>query len=157
MSIKMILAMDDSFGIGKDNAIPWDSKEDMKFFKKTTTNYPVVMGSRTARSLPFPLPNRRNWFLSRSNYKREGFQRKQFDDILRMGKAHDLFIIGGKVLYEDFLPHCDTIYVTRIEGHYDCDTTLSKDFLRSLNTDFEPEFLKEIPEGKIWILRKKVA
>ena len=59
MTIKMIIATDCIFGIGKDNKLPWDCPEDLKYFKEQTLNDCVVMGRKTYESLPFEngLPN----------------------------------------------------------------------------------------------------
>ena len=49
--------------IGVDGTLPWHLSEDLKFFARTTTGHPVVMGRRTWDSFPErarPLPGRQN-------------------------------------------------------------------------------------------------
>ena len=61
MTISAIVCTDANGGIGKDNTIPWNNKEDMAFFKHMTTGKIVIMGSKTYWSLPDkfrPLPDR---------------------------------------------------------------------------------------------------
>ena len=67
MEIHLIWAQDLNGGIGKDGKLPWHISEDLKNFKKITSNHPVIMGRKTWDSLPIkPLPNRRNIILSNS-------------------------------------------------------------------------------------------
>ena len=45
--IKLVLAVDEAGGIGKDNTMPWPHcSADLKRFKALTTGHVVVMGSR---------------------------------------------------------------------------------------------------------------
>lgn len=60
----IIAAIADNGAIGKDNDLLWHITEDMKYFKRTTTGNPVVMGSRTFRSIGRLLPNRENIVIS---------------------------------------------------------------------------------------------
>ena len=65
--IEAIAAVDQDFGLAKNSQIPWKSKTDMNFFKASTTNNIIVMGSKTLCSLrnALPLPNRLNIVLTR--------------------------------------------------------------------------------------------
>ena len=67
-AIEAIVAVDQGFGLAKNGQIPWKSKTDMNFFKETTTNNIIVMGSKTLLSLrnALPLPNRLNIILTRT-------------------------------------------------------------------------------------------
>jgi len=51
-----------SWGIGLNNSMPWQHKEDMEFFKARTTGNVVIMGRKTYESMGRPLPNRTNTF-----------------------------------------------------------------------------------------------
>ena len=69
--IEAIVAVDKNYGMAKNGLIPWKSKTDMNFFKTTTTNNIIVMGSKTLLSLKneLPLPNRLNIILTRNLYR----------------------------------------------------------------------------------------
>lgn len=54
----IIAAIGKNNELGKDNDLIWTSKEDMKFFRETTTGHTIVMGRNTFDSLPKVLPNR---------------------------------------------------------------------------------------------------
>ena len=58
MEIVLIAAVDINLAIGKDGTIPWDIKEDLKFFKERTENTAIIMGRATYDSIGRPLPNR---------------------------------------------------------------------------------------------------
>lgn len=126
--INAIVAVDDKWGIGKDGTMPWPHlAEDLKRFKKLTDGAMIVMGKNTWLSLPKrPLPNRDNIIVSRTlddSYavKVDGDPK---DIIARLKKAteSDIWIIGGAEIYRQFLPFCNSVYITRIYGDYECDT-----------------------------------
>ncbi len=61
----IIVAIADNNAIGRDNALLWHISEDLKFFKRTTSGCPVIMGRRTFESIGRPLPKRINIVVSR--------------------------------------------------------------------------------------------
>lgn len=127
--MEIIVAADENWAIGRNGALLWHLPEDMKFFKNTTTGNIVVMGRKTLDSFPGgrPLKNRMNVVLSGNpDFSREGTvvvhsvtealeYVKQFED-------SRIFIAGGGHIYKEFLPYCDTAYVTRIYKSYEADT-----------------------------------
>ena len=51
----LIVAVDENYGIGKTNSIPWELPGDLKYFKEITTSKPgnvVIMGRKTWESIP---------------------------------------------------------------------------------------------------------
>ncbi len=66
-NVNFIVAVDNKFGIGKNNTIPWFIKEELKYFKNLTKDNVVIMGSKTFFSIPVefrPLKNRLNIVLT---------------------------------------------------------------------------------------------
>ncbi len=138
--IKAIFACDDNWGIGKNGALPWPhNPEDLKWFKSVTDGKAVVMGRKTWDSLPKkPLPNRLNFVITSTNMENynprpHGFYSgkdpsKIVKDVIesRYGGIDDIWIIGGSQLFESCLPIIDEVYLSRIEGNYDCDVFLPK-------------------------------
>ena len=43
----LIVAIADNNGIGVKGQLPWHIAEDLKYFKKVTHGYPVIMGRTT--------------------------------------------------------------------------------------------------------------
>jgi dihydrofolate reductase len=64
MLISLIAWMAKNRTIGKDNKLPWHYPEDLQYFKKTTSWFPIIMWLKTYYSIGRPLPNRRNIVLS---------------------------------------------------------------------------------------------
>ncbi|MBO7345632.1 MAG: dihydrofolate reductase [Clostridia bacterium] len=117
--MKAIVAVDEKWGIGKNNDLLFSIPEDMKFFRQTTLNKTVVMGRKTLQSFPNgnPLKNRNNIVLSR-NYEKDGAT--VVKDLLEL-KAEllkydkdDIFVIGGASIYELLLPYCESVLVTKV-------------------------------------------
>ncbi|MDD3122940.1 MAG: dihydrofolate reductase [Candidatus Izemoplasmatales bacterium] len=129
--ISLIFATDPNFLIGKDNDLPWDYKEDLKYFKSTTSGKTVLMGLETFKSihnrLGKPLPNRKSVVASLDPFTYEGVL--VIHDLFAYIKApHDeeIFVIGGKTIYELSLPYADRLYITHIKKVHDGNVYLKK-------------------------------
>lgn len=123
MTINLIWAESHNNVIGKNGVLPWHFSKDFNYFKTTTMGHPVVMGRKTADSLPQNLKGRRNIVLTRrEGYDREGFEVMDIDDVLECEMTEDIFIIGGKEIYDTFLPYADYLFITVIFAGYVGDT-----------------------------------
>jgi len=125
--ISIIVAHDRNLVIGLNNKMPWHYSEDLKYFKKTTENHKVVMGSNTYESilsyLGGPLPNRDTYVLSYDpNHFNEVTVIGSIGDVLEMAKDEEIFICGGRSVYEQFLPFADRLYITLIDKEFEGDT-----------------------------------
>ncbi len=63
----IIAAIGKNNELGKDNKLIWYLPNDLKFFKNTTMNKKIIMGSNTFKSLGRLLPNREHIVLSSKN------------------------------------------------------------------------------------------
>lgn len=120
MTISLIVAIDNKFGIGKNNQLLWHLPNDLKYFKALTTNKTIVMGRNTYESIGKPLPNRTNVVVSRNtNYTAQGcVVVHSLADAIRYAQNNntpELMIIGGGQLYQQALPLCTTLYVTHVD------------------------------------------
>lgn len=127
--MNIIVAVDKNWAIGKNNKMMWSIPADMRFFREKTTGHVVVMGRKTLESFPngLPLKQRTNIVLSRDkNYQVKGaLVMHTTEELLEHLKGYapeEIFIIGGESIYRQFLPYCDTAYVTKIDHAYDADT-----------------------------------
>ena len=120
-----IVAMTPERIIGKDNDLPWHLPEDLKFFKRTTSGHPIVMGRKTWDSIGRALPKRQNIVITRDeNWSAEGAEVIHSPEELRtMQIIHeDVYIIGGAQIYSVFLPHLDELYVSHVYENHEGDT-----------------------------------
>lgn len=121
----MIAAMAHDRVIGQGNKMPWHLPADLQHFKRITLNKPVIMGRKTYESIGRPLPGRRNVIISRNDsYQMEGIEVvKSVDDALALvSGAEEVMIIGGGLVYEQFLPLCERLYLTFIDLEVEGDT-----------------------------------
>lgn len=119
MTVSSIVAFSDNNVIGIDNELPWHLPNDLKFFKRTTSNHTIIMGRKTFESIGRPLPNRENIVITRNpEFKADGI--RCFDSLLMAieyceSKAKDeVFFIGGAQIYKECIPLTDKLYITRV-------------------------------------------
>lgn len=122
--IKAIVAVDEKWGIGKNNDLLFHLPADMKFFRTTTTGKTVVMGSNTLKSFPGgkPLPKRRNIVLYPGGEKRDDCEIvDSLDELKKLltGLDEEVFVIGGAMFYRTMLPYCEEVLVTKVDADGD--------------------------------------
>ena len=118
MTICMIAAVGKNLELGKDNNLIWHFKDDMAFFKETTTGSSIIMGRKTFESLPKVLPRRKNIIITKKeDYKAEGATVvHSISEALNEVESDTAFIIGGGDIYRQFLPKAEKLYLTEIEA-----------------------------------------
>jgi dihydrofolate reductase len=125
--ISMIVAVDETRAIGKDNKLLWDIPEDLKRFKELTTGHTVIMGENTYRSIGRPLPNRINIVVTLDQALDlpgclvvhsidEAFS------VAREKENEEVFVIGGASIYKQCLPLTERLYLTLVAGQHEADT-----------------------------------
>lgn len=126
--MNLIVAVDENWGIGKDNKLLVSIPSDMKFFRQTTTGKVVVMGRKTLESFPngLPLKNRTNIVLTANpDYRvKDAIIVHSVPELLaELGNYHseDVYVIGGERVYRELLPFCDVAHVTKIGHVYEAD------------------------------------
>lgn len=126
--MKLILAADERWGIGRDGGLLCHLPGDLKYFKSMTMGKTVIMGRVTLQSLPGGrgLPGRRNIVMTRDcGFSSENCEIahtvRELDALLEGTPADDVFVIGGASIYEQLLPKCDTCYITRIYEDFGAD------------------------------------
>ncbi|MCQ2303014.1 MAG: dihydrofolate reductase [Bacteroidales bacterium] len=125
--ISIIVALARNRAIGLNGNLIWHLSADLKYFKRVTTGHTVIMGYKTFLSLPNQraLPNRRNIIIS-SHLEQapEGFELAHSiqEAVNMVNDEEETFVIGGGSIYEQFLPHADKLYLTRIDKEFEADT-----------------------------------
>jgi len=126
--MKLIVAVDKNWGIGRNNDLLFSLPLDMKHFKETTSGKAVVMGRKTLLSLPGgkPLKNRTNIVLSgtsgvgectdgESKYLKVDSV-KTLLDVIKVFPPDDVFVIGGARVYRELLPYCTEAVITKVDA-----------------------------------------
>ena len=127
--IILIAAMDNDRVIGQGNDIPWRGKlpADMAHFQKLTMGHTVVMGRKTWESIPLkyrPLPGRANVVLTRdASYHVSGaYAVRTLDEAISRTGSSRVFIIGGALIYKQYLSVAHRLELTHIDTSSGGDT-----------------------------------
>lgn len=140
--MKLIVCCDKNGGIGKNGTIPWNCPVDMAHFVNTTTGNTVVMGRKTAESIParsFPLKNRYSIVISRKGpFAGAHVTLSNPDQLPHIQPVGEVFIIGGASIYDYYLGlgYVDEVIMTILPDTYDCDTFFP---FHHLDSDFVKE------------------
>lgn len=132
--ITAIVCADKNYGIGHNNDLLIAIPDDLKHFSRLTSGGTVIMGRKTYESLPnAPLPKRINIVITRNNpsdfpenpvEKEPNYvSMESVKDWLlkkREEKAEEkIAIIGGAQIYNELLPYCDYIQITKVFNAFD--------------------------------------
>ena len=124
--VSIIVAIAQNGTIGDKNSLLWHIKEDMRFFRTTTSGHAVIMGRKTFESLGSrPLPKRTNIVITRQDVVFEGaLTAHSLEEAIRMADGdEEIFVIGGAQIYAEALKVADRLYITRVEHDYEGDTS----------------------------------
>ena len=126
--MKAIVSVDKNWGIGYKGSLLVKIPEDMRFFKQTTIGQVIIMGRGTFESLPGqkPLPERINLVLSTKDLKQHSgilvcHSLRELAETLKKYPGKEVFLIGGEEVFQQLLPYCTEVYVTKIENTYPAD------------------------------------
>lgn len=125
MEKAIIVAIADNNAIGRNNSLLWHISEDLKFFRRTTSGCPVIMGRKTFESIGRPLPKRTNIVVSRGFDGPEGVVVvPSLEDAYAAASAavsdpsaavsDRCFVIGGGQIYAQAMDHADRLVVTHV-------------------------------------------
>ena len=122
--INLIVAVSKNGIIGKDGKIPFFYPADKQYFKEITTNKVLIMGRKTYEEINHPLKDRFIIVLSKTkNFNDNGIiTLTSLYEALKYVKDKEVFIAGGRKLYEEALKIATYLYITEIDEIYDGDT-----------------------------------
>ena len=130
LQLVLVVAMGENGAIGRDNALIWKLRADMRRFRALTMGHPLVMGRKTWDSIGRPLPGRDTIVLSRdAAFAPEGVL-----------VAHDLagalelagvcaarrgvdsaMVVGGAQIYAATLPMAARVHLTLVQDAPEAD------------------------------------
>ncbi len=120
----LIVAIADNGAIGRDNQLLWHLSEDLKYFRRTTTGHPIIMGRKTYESIGKPLPKRTNIVITRASKAPEGTLlanslEEAFELAIKAAAETSevepiCFVMGGGQIYEQAMKYVDKLYITHV-------------------------------------------
>jgi dihydrofolate reductase len=127
MKISLLVAMDESRGIGIDNGLPWHLSTDLKRFKTLTMGHCLIMGRKTYESIGKPLAGRTMIVVTHNPaYEADGCViAHSVEEALRMAKStgeREVFIIGGGEIFSQTIEIADRIYLSLVRSQAAADT-----------------------------------
>ena len=151
--VDLIIACDETFGIGYQDRLPWNVPEEMQIFKRKTLGCVLLAGTRTYKYLlPRKLENRILMNISHTlpyeqtvKYVKEAYPDKK------------IFVIGGSKLYNYCFSNpslINTVHVSFMKGSYVTDVKVNfpiEDYIilsKEENKDFVHYELKYFPTGE---------
>lgn len=125
--LTMIVAIARNGVIGKAGGLPWRIPEDLRHFKRETWGHALIVGRRTAETLP-PLDYRRVLVVSRAGSTLADSARiwgvvSSFEAALDAARGVDPhpIVIGGAEVYRAALPFVTRILLTEIDADHEGD------------------------------------
>lgn len=130
--MKIIVATEKNWGIGKDNQLLVHLPGDLKFFREQTVGKVIILGRKTLETFPGgkPLPKRVNVIVSSNpDFSKDGcIIASSVEDAVRKaleaageGGSDAVMVCGGASIYEQMLPLCDTCIITRMDQEFESD------------------------------------
>ena len=114
-----IVAVYADWGIGDGGTQPVVLKADRVHFRQVTDGNAVIVGRKTLSDFPGgrPLKNRYNIVVTRQDIRIEGAQVvHSTEEALAAAAEHPrCLVIGGASVYRQFYPHCDRVFLTKID------------------------------------------
>lgn len=132
--LQLIAAIDENRGLGCKGRLLAHVPADLARFKALTAGQVVIMGRKTAVSLPggAPLKGRMNVVLSRSLLDLPGFILcrdltdlwQKLGELKRKHPGKQFWCIGGGEVYRQLLPYVRRAEITQLRGGFEADTWL---------------------------------
>ena len=118
MQKNIIVAISDNNAIGRDNQLLWHISEDLRFFRRQTLGWPIIMGRKTFESIGRALPGRVNIVISRNFTTGEdvavtGSLEEAFE-VAQSTNLEKCFVMGGGQIYAQALEQADRLVITHV-------------------------------------------
>ena len=117
--MEAIVAVYSDWGIGSGGTQPVVLKADRVHFRELTMGAAVIVGRKTLEDFPGgrPLRGRHNIVVSRQELTIEGAElvHSTEDALAAAARQARCLVIGGASVYRQFYPHCDRVFLTKID------------------------------------------
>lgn len=145
--ISIVAALDERRGIGKNNDLLFKIPQDFARMKALTNGHPIIMGSRTFKSIGRILPNRTNIIITRDkNFRLDGaVVVHSLDEAIEVAKrspgSEEIIIFGGGQVFKEAIARdlVDVLHLTIVKGDYGADVFFP---------EYKDKFTKVLSEQK---------
>jgi dihydrofolate reductase len=129
--ISLIVACGDNRVIGNDENFPWVMPGYYNYIDHLTKGKIVLMGRRTYDLMGEPIPDRKNIVMSRTAFPKKPYLFRSsdntlvvqsLDELMRLTKGREVYVIGGGELYKKFINVADRIYMVQVHSDRPGDT-----------------------------------
>jgi thymidylate synthase len=150
MSLNVIIAVDQNYGIGKNGKLPWYIKDELNVFRDKTLDSVLIMGRKTLEKLP-ELDRRTLYCVTKSinlEFNNDTvFAFPSFEEAYKNAKCLNMkiFIAGGNQLYDYIFKKYQediTLHISFINEKYECDTYFNKEHLKNFYISEETKYEK---------------
>lgn len=123
--MNIYVTVDANWSIGNNEQLLVRIPRDHKLFLEETAGKVIIMGRKALQTMPqgLPLQGRTNIVLSQN----KGLQikgatvvhsLKELFVLLEQYPTEDVYVVGGESIYEQLLPYCDVVHVTKMDHVY---------------------------------------
>ena len=133
--------------IGYRNQIPWNSKEELRNFRRITLNSPIIFGRKTYDSLKKQLDKRLNIVISSNSEKYQSNNNLlSFTSLrnaylyLRKNNYEKVYICGGGSIYRNSIKHAEEMMISFMKFESVGDAKFPKINSDIWEIDYEEEF-----------------
>lgn len=122
--IRQIAAIDNKRGLAKNGQIPWKLPKDVARFRQLTLTKGanVLVGRATYESMGDYLPNHNIYVVSHSDLKLKAGCVLVKDPVKFLSEfKDDIWVIGGAGIFAATINVADELYLTLVDGDFNCD------------------------------------
>lgn len=121
MKVRAIAAIDNERGFANEQGIPWKLPTDHEYYRDTVRDQVVLMGYGTYLNHTDKIHERDEYVLtSRTEILRPGFVAVNSLSQFIKKQEEDIWVLGGEKVFEETLPDLDELYLTQVNGDFDC-------------------------------------
>lgn len=156
-NLRLIAAIGKNNELGFNNDLIWHIKEDLSFYRSMTMGKNIIMGRKTFESMPAAAFKGRTPFVLSSKPLDKYCNVNSFDNFINLldyvynNPNEEFMVVGGAVIYKEFMPFVDTMYLTHIQDYAEADTY----FPKINKKDWYIELMDNYWKNEVPYLRKK--
>lgn len=160
-NLSLIAAIGKNNELGLDNDLIWHIKEDLLFYRSMTAGKNIIMGRKTFESMPSSALEKRNLFVLSTKPLDRDYDVNSFNNLYSIlnyieNTPEEFVVVGGSVIYKEFMPFVDTMYLTHILEYAGADEFFPTFDIKDWNIELMDNYWKEeIPYIRKKYIRKR--